>query len=136
MTTVNADRAASTIPARTMVGADFCEVSTYECDSTASGVVIQMCKVAAGATLLDLHVVFDDLGTSVTIDVGDGDDPNRYISALDVATAAGVGRLSAGTAFPHTYAAEDTIDITIGGAAATGTITLVARFTMQGVDLV
>lgn len=135
MATVTTSRTASGVPARLADTGVFAEVATYECSSTAAADVIQMIKVAAGVTLLDLHVVFDDLGVGVTIDVGDGDDPNRYIAAGDVATAAGVLRLNAGTGFPRTYDTEDTIDVTIGGAAATGTITLVALLTAQTVDL-
>lgn len=135
MATVTTTRTATGVPARLQEKGVFTDVATYECSSTAAATVIQMVKIAAGVTLLDLHIVFDDLGTGVTVDVGDGDDVDRYIDGADVATAAGVARLSAGTGFPKTYSTDDTIDITILGAAATGTITLVALMTAETVDL-
>lgn len=135
MATVTTTRTAAGIPARYQEKGVFCDVATYECSSTAANDVIQMVKVAPGVTVLDVKIVFDDLGTGVTVDVGDGTDVDYYIDGADVSTAGGVKRADAVTSFPKTYTSEDTIDITILGAAATGTITLVATMTAETVDL-
>lgn len=135
MATVTADRAASNVNARQQEKGVFCEVSTYELSSTANGTIIQMLKVAAGTTVLDGFIHFDALGGSTTVDVGDGDDDDRYISAKDTSSA---GRQYFGenvAGFPRTYSSEDTIDCIIEGADGTGTLTLVVYMTRETVDL-
>lgn len=134
----NSDRAASTVAARSQEKGVFCEVATYELDATAASTTINMCHVEAGTTVLDGFVIFDDLGTGATVDVGDGADVDRYIDGGDVSTAAGLVRFGVGAGgltFPYTYAADDTIDILTLGAETTGTITLVVYFTREAVDL-
>jgi len=138
MATVTADRAASGIPPRVQEKGVWTEVSTYECSTTAADTVIQMMKVAAGTTVLDGYIIYDDLGTGLTADVGDGDDVDRYIDGANTATAALLTRFALGAGgltFPYTYTADDTIDIKNLGGNATGTITLVVFFTREEVDL-
>lgn len=134
MATQVADLAATGVPARYQEKGVFAVVSTYEASSTASGDVIQMCKVQSGVTVIDAFLVFDDLSAgTTTLAVGDGDSSARFIAATDAASAAGSARM---TKFPYTYTADDTIDVTIaGGTAATGTITLVVYMTAETVDL-
>lgn len=132
VTTYTAPCAASTFPARMQEKGMFAVVATYEASAVAIDDIIQMFKVPAGCTVLGLRVIFDDLGTDVTLDIGDGADTDRYFNNLDVATAAGNGTYSG---LPVTYADEDTIDIVVAGGAATGTITLVAYLTRESVDL-
>lgn len=134
MPTVQADLALAGVPARYQEKGVFAVVSTYEASSTASGDVIQMCKVQSGVTVIDAFLVFDDLSSGTTnLEVGDGDDADRFIVSTDADAGAGSARM---TKFPYTYAADDTIDVTIsGGTAATGTITLVVYMTAEAVDL-
>lgn len=134
MATLTADRASSGVNARYQETGVFCEVSTYEASSASVADIIQMCKVAQDVTVLDLHIIYDALGASSTLDVGDGDDDDRYIAAQSTASA-GLTRMDAATAFPRTYSTEDTIDLVVGGAAITGTITLVVFMTAEHVDL-
>lgn len=134
MATQVASLAAAGVPARYQEKGVFAVVSTYEASSTASGDVIQMCKVQSGVTVIDAFLVFDDLsGGTTTLAVGDGDTTDRFIAATTASSGAGSARM---TKFPYTYAADDTIDVVIaGGTAATGTITLVVYMTAEEVDL-
>ena len=134
----NSDRAASTVPPRTQEKGVYPEVATYELAATAADSVIPMINVAAGTTVLDGYIIFDDLGTGATVDVGDDGDVDRFIDGADVSTAAGLTRFAVGAGgktFPYTYTAANTIDIKTLGAETSGTITLVVFFTRELVDL-
>lgn len=141
MGNVTTTRTAAGVPARYQEKGVFVDVATYECSSLAANEVIQFINVAPGVTVLEMRLDFDDLGTGVTVDVGDGDDVDRFMDGVDVSTASGTARMGAGitvapyTAFPKTYTTADTIDGKILGAAATGTITLTVFMTAEGVDL-
>lgn len=135
MATVTTTRTATGVPARYQEKGVFCDVATYEASALAASDVIQMVKVAAGVTVLDVKIVFDDMGTGITFDVGYGDDVDYFMDGIDVATAGGVSYATAATAFPKTFAAEDTIDIVNLGGTATGTVTLIAYMTAETVDL-
>ena len=128
-------RTAAGVPARYQEKGVFCDVGTYECDSTAADTILNMVNVAAGVTVLDCKIIFDDLGTGITVDVGDGDLVDRFMDGIDVATAGGVSYSTNEAAFPRTYTTADTIDIKILGGTATGTITLIAYMTAESVDL-
>jgi hypothetical protein len=134
MATFQASLAEAGVPARYQEKGVFAVVSTYEASGLASGSVLEMCKVQLGVTVIDAFLVFDDLGTgTITLDVGDGVDGERFIANAD-GTSAGSARM---TKFPKKYTADDTIDVTTGGGdAATGTITLVVYMTAEEVDLV
>ncbi len=138
MATITAASAASTVPVyQPPAAALACKVGTVE--ATAAQVdaanTFELVRIPKGATVVDLMLITDDLEGStpaLTLHVGDGDDPNRYIDATTVGQAGGVARAAAATAFPRTYTAEDTIDVTIGTVAGAnpqgGTITLVVLY--------
>lgn len=113
-------------------------------DGTAAGDVIQMIPVAKGTTVVDLYLTSEDLDTNAapttSLDVGDGDDVDRYIDGSNIATTGGIARLGSGVAaaasdlFPHTYTADDTIDVVVAAAGTTkaaGNVTLVAVLSME-----
>jgi hypothetical protein len=142
MATFQASLAEAGVPARYQEKGVFAVVSTYTAPASgapAGGDTIQMMKVQAGVTVIDAFMVFNDMSTAVdaTFVVGDGGETNRFIVSTDVDAAAGHARM---TKFPHTYTADDTIDITIGGAATALTsaakVTLVVYMTAEEVDLV
>lgn len=101
--------------------------------------VIQMVKVPKGARVFELILTVTDLDTStgIVIDVGDGDDPDRYIDGTTIGQTGGTVRLGSGivnNSPAYTYTADDTIDILIqvaatGTAATTGTLTLAVGYT-------
>lgn len=100
--------------------------------------VIQMVKVPAGATVLDVLLVAGDLDTggspALTLHVGYGGDPDYWVVSSTVGQAGGLARASAATAVPLTFTAEDTIDVLVAVApatgATTGTIYLTVYYTM------
>lgn len=107
--------------------------------------VIQMITVPANATILEIILAATDLDTdgtpAITLDVGDGDDPDRFIDGSTVGQAGGVDRLGSGlvgllgvAGVGYTYAAEDTIDVKVSvapDAGATGAIDLTVLYTMD-----
>lgn len=105
--------------------------------------VIQMVTVPANATILEIILAATDLDTdgtpAIVLDVGDGDDTDRFIDGSTIGQGGGVDRLGTGVvggvaAVGYTYAAEDTIDVKVAvapDAGATGTIDLTVLYTMD-----
>lgn len=109
--------------------------TTYEASGAAANTVINLFKLQKDAVVQNFVVAFDDLGTGVTLDIGDAGDADRYVADLDVATAAGsaVGITADGLGYITGTDAEhdDTLIIaTVGGAAATGTIKVTCYYAM------
>jgi len=142
-TTYSADAVAATVQARGGVGVQSV-TETYEA-GTALVIddIIQMVKVPAGATVLDIILSVDDLdsGTTIVLDVGDGSDDDRYILGTTIGQGGGTVRLGSGvvgaaaaSAHGYTYSAEDTIDVHVDTAPSgggTGTISMTVIYTMQ-----
>lgn len=59
---------------------------------------VQLVNLPKGARIYKGRIDFTDFGTGVTLDIGDGTTENKYLSAADVATAAGQAD------FAHTWA--------------------------------
>jgi hypothetical protein len=100
--------------------------------------IIQMVKVPAGATVLDVLVKVPDLDSggspAITLDVGYGGDDDYWIAAATTGQAGGLVRATATTTVPLAFTAEDTIDIHVDTApqtgATTGTLYLTVFYTM------
>jgi hypothetical protein len=60
--------------------------------------LVELAKLPVGARIITGFIDFTDFGSSVTLDIGDGTTENKYLSAADVATAAGTA------SFAHTWA--------------------------------
>lgn len=89
--------------------------------------VVQMIKVPKGARVIETKLGADDLDTNgaptITLDVGDGGDVDRYIAASTVAQAGGAPVESIlKTGFGFVYTTDDTIDIMVKAAPATGAV--------------
>lgn len=113
-------------------------------NGSAAADVIQMIPVAKGTTVLNVFLTAEDIDSNgspaITLDVGDGGDPDRFIDGSTVGQAGGIAQIGSGVAaaaidgFPYTYTADDTIDVTVATAAATkaaGNITLWAVLSME-----
>lgn len=141
MTTVAADKAGASVIPVSRNGGVFVDVSTYEASAVADGTFIQMLRIGAGVTVLGVELHHDALGASVVLDVGYGEDADTYDLLIDGGiagdNAAGVIRSGAGAviAAPILFTTEDTLDVRVVGAAATGTITLVAYLTTDDIDI-
>ena len=107
--------------------------STYSLSAAlTSGQVIQMVPVPKGARVYGnpTNVVLSstDLDTgatpTITLSVGDGDDPDRWITASTIGQTSGIvaGTLTT-AAFNKQYTADDTIDVLVAAAPATGATT-------------
>lgn len=89
--------------------------------------VVQMVGVPLGARVTDVVLGSDDLDTNgtptITLDVGDGGDVDRYLAASTIAQtgAAPTGAILK-TGFGYVYTAADTIDIMVKAAPATGVV--------------
>lgn len=126
-TTYSHANVASTVQAR--AGVD--ETTVYSTYALTGAIVIndvfQMCKVPAGAVILDVTYGCDflDTGTAVVTAVGDGSSAGRFISGSTIgrSSAAGVARTTEAAGLNYTYAAADTIDIKCTTAPTTSSVT-------------
>lgn len=105
------------------------KISTYEASATASGSLIEMDFLPKGARLLSGKLVTDALGSGVTITVGDGTTAARFLAATTCNTANLNTPLTPGIAeIESGLTAETKLILTVGGAAATGTIMLEVEY--------
>jgi len=95
---------------RNLAAADIVEIITVPAGTIVNSVVYEV--ITGDATM--------------TMDVGDGVDPNGYVAAADVATAGntgvGGGALAIAVGPGKYYAAADTIDITVPATKAYDTL--------------
>lgn len=86
--------------------------------------VIQMVKVPSGAIITGVTIGATDLDTNgapaIVLDVGDGDDTDRFIDGATVGQGGGSSDTLAVAGFGYTYSADDTIDVIVQVAPATG----------------
>lgn len=130
MATFTATLAETGVPAKYQEKGVFPIVTSYTLASVASGDVIEMCKMQAGVTVIGGTLINAALGSSTTISVGDGDSATALLGATSTSSAAGTQLIKL-----KTYAANDTIKLTVGGATATGLVQLVLLCTADNVDL-
>ena len=148
MATLATAAAYSNVLAKNLTGGVFSIVETLEIDTdtltntstaatttaVAQNDIVRMVRIDAGVTVLDVRIVYDALGGSTTVDVGDGDNDDYYIAAQDPSSA-GTTRAAAATFFPKTYSSADTIDIVFEGGNPSGTITLIVLCTSDVSDV-
>lgn len=138
MTTI-ATRAAASFPAYQPLGSNV-GVAWAEVDLATSQMeaadIVRMCRVPRGARVIAGWLYVDDLdtGTTITVDIGDDDDADRYVAASTGARSAGVitfGRSA--TLQAYTYPAEDTIDVRFPAAGnQAGKILMYVIYTLAG----
>ena len=109
--------------------------TTYEASAAAANTVINLFKLPKDVVIQNFVVAHDDLGTGVTIDIGDAGDTDRYVDGLNVSTAAGstTGVLVDGLGYvigTDTEHDDTVITATVLGAAATGTIKVACYYSM------
>jgi len=106
---------------------------TYEASSLASGSDITIARLPKDATIHDVVLKCDALGSGVTLKVGDSDDDDRFIGVTGTWNVAGQSQsmlagsstgapIAAVTGVGYRTTAETDILITTGGASATGTV--------------
>ena len=85
--------------------------------------LVELARIPEGARIYSGRLDFTDFGTSVTLDIGDGTTENKYLSAADVATAAGQSD------FANTWALYG-----LGRERLSAGITLTAKFEAANPD--
>lgn len=109
----------------------------YEAVSLAANDVIQVGgKLPQGSMVTRISLVYDDLGTSCTMDVGDSTDVDRYIDGADTGAAAATASFPNATCINGlnykigTNAGDDQIQLTNLGATVSGTIKIVIEYSL------
>ena len=103
---------------------------SYEASSTASADTITFARMPKGATIWQVRVVADALGSGVTIKVGDASLDDRFITQTTMNTANLVTETNAIDGVGYNYTAQTDLIATVGGAAATGTIKFMVFYTL------
>ena len=111
--------------------------ASSELDLTSTAAVYPVFAVPAGSYVLDIKVLVTSAITagSMDVDVGDGDDPDRFIdgwdgtaASIDVNTIHSFGQSSSATEVGVDtgayYSSADTIDVDINTVASAGKIKL------------
>lgn len=85
----------------------------------------------AGAIILGIEINNAALGAGVTLDVGDSDDPNRYIDGYDANGNTKTNTLLIGGVFYKigTNDGDDVIQVLVQDAAATGELNVTVYYT-------
>ena len=143
MATFQADAALAGAPVKSpgQGSQEVVTIGTYEITAAlALNDVIEMVKVPENATVTRVILGTDDLDTggspAIVLDVGDDGDTDRFVDGATVGQAGGITDYSnmAMTGFGYTYTADNTIDVLVQVApatgATTGTVTLVVGYTM------
>lgn len=115
---------------------------TYEASSLASGSDITIARIPANATIIDVIVKADALGSGVTLSVGDSGSATRYIGVTGTWNVAGQTQsmlsgsstgapVAAVTGLGYRTTASTDILITTGGASASGTIYAWVYYTVE-----
>lgn len=130
MATFQSSGVASTVQARG--GIDITSVTrqfTVSSNLTTND-VIEMVKIPAGATVLDVILSSSaSVGSTGNLAVGDGGDTDRFITSTAF-TAAAFARMNSHAGHGHRYTADDTIDI-LAASIATPATGAVLRLTVQ-----
>ena len=124
MPTYSASKVASTVQTRGGIDITAAYAEYTVSTNLATNDIIEMVKIPKDATVLE--VIFSSsasVGSTGNLSVGDGVDPDRFITSSAV-TAAALFRLNAHTGVQYKYTADDIIDITAVSIAtpATGAV--------------
>ena len=102
------------------------ETATYTLTAAlALNDVIQMVRIPQNATIISMTLSADDLDSNgspaIVLDVGDGSDTDRFIDGSTIGQAGGVEpAINNKAGHLHQYTSEDTIDVLVQVAPATG----------------
>jgi len=110
-------------------------IDKYEAAALALGSDITVGKaLPSGASVIGVQISTDALGAGVTVEVGDSDTSDRYIAAVDCTGATTTVSTLGADALGYvigTNSGDDTILITTGVGAATGTISIVVLYVVE-----
>ena len=104
---------------------------SYELSAVAAGKTIEVARLPVGAKILDFKMAWDDLGSSVTLALGDSTTADRYMAATAANAAGNSDAIKVDGMGYVTGTADDDekILITTAGATATGTVKVAILYT-------
>ena len=104
-------------------------VDDYTFAGSASGTVVNIAKLPAGARVLKVEIITAALGTGVTLGIGYGLSGVEFLGQTAAATAGLLQSNLLGDYVVGTAANDEIITVTTGGASATGKITTHVYYT-------
>lgn len=109
--------------------------TTYEASSLAANSVINLFYLPKGAVVQNFVVAHDNLGTGLTLDIGDAGDTDRYVDGISISTNAGstVGCLVDGLGYvigTDTEHDDTLVTAKLLGGAASGTLKVACYYSM------
>lgn len=113
-------------------------VAEFDYDELPTGDNVEVVSLPPGAIVIGgfaTSVVADNGGTSVVLDVGDEDDDDRYVTDLDIRTAAGVTEAFESTVLGRKYPSGGVITakrVEGGTASSAGTVRIVVEYVIDG----
>lgn len=139
--TITGSETATGYPTRSNIGETILYGEFSLADDNASGAleaddILQVVKVPSGFRVLEVILSTTDLDTNgtptITFDVGDGGDVDRYIDGTTAPQAGGIARLDSIAGAGYRYTEADTIDVKVASAVATGATTGTVKLTVIG----
>ena len=136
---VNATKAADPSPSNildpgTLGGKVRVLIDSYEAAALAAGSDITIGKaLPSGAIIVGIAIATDALGAGVTVEVGDANTSDLYLAATVCTSATSTNAIATdGLGYVvGTAADDDTILVTTGVGAATGTIKVVVTYVVE-----
>ncbi len=114
-------------------GVERCIYDVYEASALATASTIKMgTLLPVGAVITDLKFIWDDMGSTVTMKVGDAADDDRYVvSGTSLTTANGACTINAcdGLGYKITGTNDTQIVVTTAGIW-TGTLRMVVKYAL------
>lgn len=112
-----------------------CVINLNSIASATASAVIQMVPVPRGASINEVKLTIDAAGSATYIlNVGDGTTNNRFITVSTASVGSATVRMNNPAGDGYSYSADDTIDITMGGAGTTsaqGVVRLTVWYSMD-----
>jgi len=111
-----------------------CMMDVYEASALSANDINEIGQdLPVNSKVLFVLLGYDALGASTTLDVGDAEDDNRYLSAIDTSSAGTtISNLVDGIQYEVDNTTASTPDtqilVTLEGASATGTIKLLVFY--------
>ena len=130
------------IPARARLGLNAQTATFSPSVALAAADLVEFVSVPSGAVIIETILSTNgDIGSTLTADLGDGGDVDRFIDGANLANSTGsidrIGNVvgSAATGPGYTYTEDDNIDLTIvtaAGGTTDATITLSVIYLVGG----
>ena len=132
-TLANAQETSDTIERAEQNGEVRMAYDSYTSGGTAGTIIYMFDKLPKGAVVMGIYLYCDWADASSTLDIGDGDDDNRYMDAIDTSSAVNGWQslLTGGLGYTiGTNDDDDQIQLTTGGATVSGTVKMIIMYSV------